>query len=252
MTTVAIIQARLGSERLPGKVLAPIAGRSMLAWVVARAQAAATVDQVVVATTTAAEDDAVEVAARAAGAGVFRGERADVLGRYLGAARTVAADRVVRLTADCPLLDPAVIDAVVEALATTPGCDYASNTVARTYPRGLDVEAMPLTTLVRLDAVARAPAHREHVTAYLTDNPAGFARLSVCAAVDHSDLRWTVDTEVDLALVRAIYAGVAPTPATPYLRIVDWLRARPELSGINAGVNQRSWRHHDRRESCHG
>ena len=112
-------------------------------------------DSAVVATTTLAEDDALVPVATAAGAQVFRGSAADVLARYLGAANASHAQVVVRLTADCPLLDPAVIDAVVEGLLTSPGCDYASNTHTRTFPRGLDVEAMPMATLERLAVIAR-------------------------------------------------------------------------------------------------
>ncbi len=243
MRTVAIIQARMGSSRLPGKVLADIGGAPMLARVIERAQAAATISAVVVATTTDPADDALLPVARAAGAQVYRGSTDDVLARYVGAARTHQAQVVVRLTADCPLLDPAVIDAVVEGLLTTPGCDYASNTHQRTFPRGLDVEAMHLATLERLAVIASLPAHREHVTAYLLDNSAEFAIAQLCADDDHTALRWTVDTALDLALVRRLYADAGAHPRLPYQALVAWLARHPSLAAFNAEVPQRSWRH---------
>lgn len=243
MRTVAIIQARMGSSRLPGKVLADLAGAPMLARVIARAQAAATVSSVMVATTDQAADDPLVAVAHAAGAQVFRGATDDVLARYLGAARANHAQVVVRLTADCPLLDPAVIDCVVEGLLTMPGCDYASNTHQRTFPRGLDVEAMTMATLERLALVAASPAHREHVTAYVLDNSAEFSILQICAEHDASHLRWTVDTELDLALVRRLYVDARVDTAMPYQALVDWVATRPSLATINADVPQRSWQH---------
>lgn len=243
MRVIAIVQARMGSSRLPGKVLAELGGAPMLTQVVARVRAAATVSAVVIATTERPEDDALVEVAEAAGAQVFRGSTDDVLARYVGAARAHHAQVVIRLTADCPLLDPAVIDAVVEGLLTTPGCDYASNTHHRTYPRGLDVEAMYAPTLERLHQLAVSPAHREHVTAYLLDHPDGFVIQQLVADRDDSHLRWTVDTELDLALVRRLYAEARVHPSMPYRALVEWVAAHPGLATANAEVPQRSWRH---------
>jgi spore coat polysaccharide biosynthesis protein SpsF len=250
--TVAIVQARMGSSRLPGKVLADLGGAPMLARVIERARAAATISAVVVATTTDPADDALVPVAVAAGAAVYRGSTDDVLARYLGAARATAADVVVRLTADCPLLDPAVIDAVVEGLLTTPGCAYASNTHQRTFPRGLDVEAMLTSTLARLDELATSPAHREHVTAYLLDHPAAFTVMQLHADADHASLRWTVDTERDLAVVRRLYVDAGAHPRMPYQALVAWLARHPHLATANADVPQRSWRHAAAEERRHG
>nr|HEX4316722.1 glycosyltransferase family protein [Kofleriaceae bacterium] len=240
MTTVAILQARLGSSRLPGKVLHDLGGDTMLARVIERLTAARTLDGVVVATTTAASDDAIAREATRCGAGVFRGSEHDVLARYLGAARVANADVVVRVTSDCPLLDPQVVDQVVEALGLD--VDYASNTHVRSYPRGLDVEALHRDTLERIGRLGRSPAAREHVTAYIMEAPERFAVRQVRAARDDSDLRWTVDTADDLALVRAIYArfGLAES-IVPYAQLVDAVRAEPELGVINAHVSQKSW-----------
>ncbi|HVV85917.1 MAG TPA: glycosyltransferase family protein [Kofleriaceae bacterium] len=243
----AIVQARMGSQRLPGKVLAAIDRAPMLAHVVERAAACAAVDQVVIATGDGADDDPIAVVARSLGVSCWRGSRHDVLARYRGAADASGADVVVRLTADCPLLDPAVIGDVVAALVDGPDpCDYASNTFVRTFPRGLDAEACWIDTLHRLDRLARAPHHREHVTALVHDRPDWFVTASVEGPVDASDLRLTVDTEADLELVRLIHARLAPSPTTPHAAIVALLRREPALVAINAAVEQRSWHHAER------
>ena len=239
MRTIAIIQTRMGSSRLPGKVLRDLSGDTMLARVVQRVRSARSIDEVVIATTTASLDDAVVREAARLGCGIHRGSESDVLSRYQGAARAFDADGIVRITSDCPLVDPGVIDAVVSAL--TPDVDYASNTQARTYPRGLDVEAFHRDTLERMARLAGSDAAREHVTAFLLERPELFVTRQVRADRDDSDLRWTVDAPDDLALVRALYAlldlGVSPRP---YRELVDAVRARPELSTINAHVIQRS------------
>jgi spore coat polysaccharide biosynthesis protein SpsF len=238
--TVAIVQARMGSTRLPGKVLADIAGATMLARVVRRLRDARRPSEIVVATSTGAEDDAVVVETERLGAGVHRGSGSDVLARFLGAARAFAADVIVRVTADCPLLDPGVVDRVIAAL--TEEVDYASNTHDRSFPRGLDVEAMHRDTLERIARLGTSAAAREHVTAFVMEQPALFRIAQVGADDDDSDLRWTVDTADDLAMVRRLYAelGLADA-ARPYREIVAAVRARPELSAGNAHVRQKPW-----------
>ena len=235
--TVAIVQARHGSSRLPGKVLTDIAGATMLARVIARVQASVCIDDVVVATTTATVDDAVALEAARCGARVVRGSELDVLARYLLAARTARAEAVVRVTADCPLLDPDVIEDVVAAL--TPAVDYASNTHRRTFPRGLDVEAMHRDTLERMGRMGTSAAAREHVTAFVLEAPALFRVCQVVAPEDDSDLRWTVDTLDDLAAIRAIHdvLDLGRTIA-PYEDVVAAVRAHPELARANAHVAQ--------------
>jgi spore coat polysaccharide biosynthesis protein SpsF len=248
MKTCAIVQARMGSQRLPGKVLAPIGRAPMLAHVVERAAACPAVDEVVIATGTGDDDDAVAAAAAILGVPCWRGSPHDVLGRYRAAADAHHADVVVRLTADCPLLDPAVIGRVIAALVDDgPRRDYAANVLARTYPRGLDVEAMWLDTLHRLDRLATTAATREHVTALVHEQPGWFTTASVEAGFDASDLRLTVDTLADLELIRRIHARLAPTAATPYTAVVALLRREPALVAINAAVEQRSHRHVDQR-----
>lgn len=235
MSVVAIIQARMGSSRLPGKVLEDIAGETMLGQVVARVRAARTIDEVVIATSTCAGDDQIVDEADRLGAGVFRGSESDVLARYLGAARQYGASVVVRVTSDCPLLDPSVIDLVVESLRWD--VDYASNTHRRSFPRGLDVEVLFRETLERIARDATSQQAREHVTAYIVEKPAEFRVRHVVDSVDHSDLRWTVDTPEDLELIRQIYA--LSTQRVPYHRLVELVRARPDLAAINAHVVQK-------------
>lgn len=240
MRTVAIIQARMGSSRLPGKVLAEIGGATMLAQVVHRVRQARRIAEVVVATSTAADDDAVVREAARLGAGVHRGSQADVLARFAGAARSYRADVIVRVTADCPLLDAGVIDQVIGALDAT--VDYASNTHERRFPRGLDVEVMHRDTLERLARLATSAAAREHVTAFIMEAPALFRIAQLGAAHDDSDLRWTVDTADDLAMVCALYRELdLATVARPYREVVAAIRARPELAAANAHVTQKPW-----------
>jgi spore coat polysaccharide biosynthesis protein SpsF len=240
MRIVAIIQARMGSSRLPGKVLVELGGTTMLAQVVRRVRDARRITEVVVATSTAADDGAVAREAERLGAWVHRGPETDVLMRFVGAARSVCADVIVRLTADCPLLDAAVIDQVVGALGAA--VDYASNTHDRTFPRGLDVEALHRDTLERIARLGTSQAAREHVTAFVMEAPALFRIAQVRAERDDSDLRWTVDTPDDLAMVRALYRELdLASVARPYRDVVAAVRARPELAHANAHVVQKPW-----------
>jgi spore coat polysaccharide biosynthesis protein SpsF len=237
---VAIIQARMGSSRLPGKVLAGLGGATMLGQVVRRLREARRVDDIVVATSTGADDDAVVREAGRLGVGVHRGPAADVLARFLGAARSYRADAIVRVTADCPLLDAGVVDQVIGALGD--GVDYASNTHERSYPRGLDVEALHRDTLERIGRLGTSPAAREHVTAFVMEAPGLFRIAQLRAEHDDSDLRWTVDTADDLAMVRALYAELGLAGASrPYREVVAAVRARPALAAHNAHVIQKPW-----------
>ena len=240
MRTVAIIQARMGSTRLPGKVLTELGGTTMLGQVVRRVRDARHITDVVVATSTAADDAAIAREAERLGASVHRGSETDVLARFVGAARSVNADVIVRLTADCPLLDAGVIDEVVGALGAAH--DYASNTHDRTYPRGLDAEALHRDTLERIARLGTSPPAREHVTAFVMEQPALFRIAQVRAERDDSDLRWTVDTPDDLAMVRTLYRELdLATAARPYGDVVAAVRARPELAQANAHVVQKPW-----------
>ena len=207
--TVAIIQARLGSSRLPGKILLDIAGQSMLERVVARVGQAKLADQVVIATTTESTDDPLIEYCEARNWSYYRGSEHDVLDRYLETARRFSATRVVRITSDCPLIDPEVIDQLVQlSTASTAQAEfeYCCNFYPeRHFPRGLDCECISTQALERIARLATSPEHREHVTLYAYRNPERFSIGSLKSSSDFSGFRWTVDTPEDLELIRTIY-----------------------------------------------
>jgi len=243
MKRVIIVQARMTSGRLPGKILMDLAGRPMLSQQIRRVRRCQRVDDVVVATTTNDSDAPVVSLAEAEGARWFRGSEEDVLGRYLGAARESKADIVIRVTADCPLVDPEMTDCVIQALeAHSNACDYAANVVERTFPRGLDTEVLFRETLERVGRLATSAPAREHVTYYiLREHPELFLLRSVTDSEDNSDLRWTVDTAKDLAMIRLVYEqlSLASRPL-PYRHVLAYVRSHPSLTAINAHVAQKT------------
>jgi len=229
----------MGSTRLPGKVLMDIAGESMLARVIGRVRLAASVDHVIVATTALPLDDSLAAHAIDLGVDVYRGSESDVLDRYFQAATVHHLDVVARVTADCPLLDPAVLDTVIRALTESePAVDFAANTLDRTFPRGLDVEVVDVSTLTRVWKAATSVSDREHVFPFIYRHRDEFTTVSVRHDVDWSHLRWTVDTPEDLELVRRVCheLGTAAFSWTDVLAVFD---RHPELARINAGVVQR-------------
>lgn len=234
---VAVVQARTGSTRLPGKVLRPVGGGTVLGRVVRAARAAHGIDDVVVATSTHPGDDAVAALADELGAGVVRGSELDVLSRFVLARERAGADAVVRLTADCPLLDPGLISAVVGAWRADPTLDYVATTLVRTLPRGLDVELVSRAGLALADAHAR-DHHRVHVTSWLYEVPGRCRSLGLVGAPDAHDLRVTLDTEEDARLVDAVVAELGDEPVDRFA-LVELLRTRPDLVGLNAGVRQK-------------
>lgn len=232
---VVVVQARFGSTRLPGKVLADLAGQPLLARVLGRAQAIPGVDAVVLATTAGPGDDAVAEVGVSLGVEVFRGSEDDVLDRYYQAARRATGDPVVRVTADCPLLDPAVAGLVV-AEYQRGGADYVSNFHPRRYPDGLDTEVFSFAALERAWRDAQLPSEREHVTPYIWKHPERFRLRAVVDAEDRSDLRWTVDEPRDLDFARAVYARLHRGDRHFSTADVLALLARePALRDINAG-----------------
>lgn len=233
----AVIQARTGSTRLPSKVLADLAGTTMLERVVERVARAETIDGVVVATTIEAADDPIVDVLADRAVTVVRGSHHDVLDRYHDALLATEADVVVRVTSDCPLIDPHLIDDVVRALG--PDADYASNTLEpRTYPRGLDVEVVAAEALERAWSEDQDPALREHVTPYIYRNPERFVLRRVHGDADHSGHRWTVDTAEDLALVRRIYDLLGDDPFT-WRDVLALIEANPTWSELNQHVRQK-------------
>src|SRR4051794_26344537 len=208
MRTVGLVQARMGSTRLPGKVLMDLGGRPLLAQMLGRLRRARRLDEVVVATSELAGDDAVAALAEAEGVRAVRGDERDVLGRMLVTARATGADVVVRVTADCPLIDPEVVDRVVGELVDHPqSADYASNILRRTYPRGLDTEALWTDVLARAARLGTSPEAREHVTWFVYhERPDLFLLRSVeDGDAGLAELDWSVDTAADLELVRRLW-----------------------------------------------
>ncbi|WP_412067539.1 cytidylyltransferase domain-containing protein [Rubrivirga sp. IMCC43871] len=235
----AIVQARMGSTRLPGKVLLDLGGKPAIERVVERVGRIDGLTDIVVATTQEAQDDAlVEVVERIGGVDVVRGATDDVLGRYCEAARHVDAEVVVRLTGDCPLLCPSVSARVLAAFLAAP-CDYASNTLARRFPRGLDTEVIARGALERAAAEARRPDEREHVTPYVWRRPEAFRLRSVTDTADHSDLRLTLDTPEDYALLSRVYADLGGRPAFDYPDLLACLARHPDWRALNDHIEQK-------------
>jgi spore coat polysaccharide biosynthesis protein SpsF len=234
----------MGSSRLPGKVLATIAGKSMLQRVVERARRARSLDGVAVATSYLEADDEISAEVQRLDMRCIRGHPTDVLDRYRQAAVELQADVVVRITADCPLIDSNVLDLVVVSFAAAePQPDYASNVVERSYPHGLDVEVFSRDCLEDTARRSAAPHEREHVTPFMLTSPHEFRLLSVRNHTDYGAYRWTVDETEDLSFVRAVYSRLAPSEDFGWQSVVELLEREPELAEINSSVVQRSMFH---------
>jgi spore coat polysaccharide biosynthesis protein SpsF len=230
----AVLQARMSSRRLPGKVLRTVIGRPLLALQLERVARSARIDRLIVATSTRDDDDPVAALAQTIGIECFRGSLDDVLDRFYRAARPSDPDYVVRLTGDCPLADPAVIDAAIE-FCVSGGYDYAGNALEPTFPDGLDVEVARFACVEQAWREARLPSEREHVLPYLYTRPGQFRIGSFRNGVDLSHLRWTVDEPEDLELVTLLFESLYPAnPAFSTADILALIEARPELARINA------------------
>jgi spore coat polysaccharide biosynthesis protein SpsF len=238
MRVVGIVQARMGSTRLPGKVLLDLAGRTMLARVVRRVGRAAGIDELVVATTVASADDPIVEECRQLGVACFRGSEPDVLDRYYRAAGAHQADVAVRITADCPLIDPGETGRVIRAFFERKP-DYASNVLRRTYPRGLDTEVMTAATLARAWREADEPYQRTHVTPYIYQHPESFRLLAVTGEQDRSVHRWTVDSRDDLEFVRAVYLRMDGDDAFSWQGVLRLLCEEPWLAELNRHVRHK-------------
>ncbi|MFX4219518.1 MAG: cytidylyltransferase domain-containing protein [Thalassobaculum sp.] len=248
MTVAAVIQARMTSTRLPGKVLMPAAGRPMLAHQIDRVRRAANVDTVCIATTVNVEDDPVAALAEREGVAVFRGSEHDVLDRFVRAAESAGAAVAVRLTGDCPLTDPALVDAVVATFrGGNPPVDYATNSFPRTWPIGLDVEVASMAALRLANAEATDPYDREHVMPFLYRQPERFRIAGFPAPEDLSGYRWTLDERSDYDLLVHILEALLPdNPSFGWRDVIALLDAHPEWRTLNAGVGQKQRRYEDR------
>ncbi len=262
---VAILQGRMSSSRLPGKILADITGQPMLARVFVRTSRSASVTGTIFATTTDPSDDPVAEYCGLSGIPFTRGSQFDVLDRYYQTARTAKADVVVRITADCPVIDPALIDKVVNTLLDG-GYDFVGNRLPppwpRTYPIGLDTEACTFKALEKAWNEAKEPQHREHALPFFYEgvqlttvnrqlqtgiSPRGFKIALLDHTSDFGDYRWTVDTPEDLEFIRQVYARFDGRDDFSWLEVLDLVHREPQLMEINSGIQHKTLKDLDER-----
>ncbi|HID73225.1 TPA: acylneuraminate cytidylyltransferase, partial [Candidatus Micrarchaeota archaeon] len=234
---VAIIQARLGSTRLPGKTMMDLAGKTMLEHVLFRMKHSKMLDRVVVATTDSESDKVIIEAAGKMGVDWFAGSEEDVLDRFYQAAKKFGADVVVRLTADCPLNDPAVVDKAVKLFLES-DADYVSNTVEHTYPNGVDVEVFSMQSLERAWNEGKLISEREHVTTHIWKHPEKFKIIQFTNDRDLSDYRWTVDEPQDAELIRKIFAELGSDKVFSMDEVIALFEREPELKKLNDGIRR--------------
>jgi spore coat polysaccharide biosynthesis protein SpsF len=242
MKTVCIIQARMGSSRLPGKVLKPLLDKSALYWNVYRISKSRFIDEVVIATSTLDQDDAIIEECERYGWKHYRGSEQDLTDRYYQCAKEYQADYVVRITSDCPLVEPTVTDHVIATFhARYPQLDYVSNTVGKTYPVGIATEIFTFKALERVWHEDKNPDWREHATPYIYQNPDLFKLEIVKNPVDFSSYRITLDTQEDYELISAIYTHFGHGDFLWY-EVIELLDSNPELRKLNEHVIQKQLR----------
>jgi len=241
MKTVATIEARMSSTRLPGKVSRTILGKPMLELLIERLKRAQSLDEIVVATTKNPADNVIEELAHRIGVNCFRGSEEDVLERVLRAAMAAKADLIVEITGDCPLIDPAIVDKLV-GIYNEGRFDYVSNSLKRTFPRGLDTQVFSTKLLETVSALTQDPGDREHVSLYIYEHPDTFSLHNVESGLPevYWDLRLTVDTLEDFQLVHEIYEHLYPNnPFFGLQDVLDLLCHMPELVEINRHIEQK-------------
>lgn len=243
MKTVCIIQARLGSTRLPSKVLRPILGRPMLSYMIERVRRIERLDEILIATTELDSDQPIVDFCRKEKISVFRGNEKDVLDRYYQAAKFIRAEVVVRLTSDCPLIDPAVVDQILDTFYQhCPEIDFVGNVKPATFPDGMDTEIFSFNALERSWKETKNPLEREHVTPYFYDEPGRFRALNVEAKEDLSRYRVTVDYPEDFEIVtELIQALYKQNHAFSYEEMVDYLESHPQILRKNAKYQRNPW-----------
>ncbi|TWU15123.1 cytidylyltransferase domain-containing protein [Allorhodopirellula heiligendammensis] len=244
MKTVVIIQARVGSTRLPRKVLLRLGNETVLSRIVARMRHCERVDEVVVATTTGDADDAIVDECRRCKVRVIRGSEHDVLARYHQAALVSRATEIIRITADCPLIDPLLVDELVLRYQErqNSGCpvDYISNTQPRTYPHGLDMEMFSMRALQIAHEAATKKYEREHVTPFFYQHPDRFVIDNITQSIDQSSMRWTLDEPTDFVFFQAVFRNFRRDEFITTDQVLGLLARQPELSRINATVKQKA------------
>lgn len=242
MKIVCIVQARVGSTRLPGKVLKKICGKTVLEHDVIRLKLIKNIDEIVIATTELDRDNKIVEECKKMNVKYFRGSEQNVLARYYYAAKENNADIVVRVTSDCPLIDPEVSSKIIEFyLENMDKYDYVSNTIDRTYPRGLDIEVFSFKALEKTFKEAIIERDKEHVTPYIWDNPDKFKLCQYRNDIDYSYLRWTLDTEEDYLLISTVYKELYGTKdILGFNNIIELFKKKPNIRQINENIEQKT------------
>lgn len=242
MNIVTIVQMRMGSTRLPGKSMQDVLGKPLIGYILERLQRVKHSQTLVLATTTHPRDDVLEKYCHDYSFACFRGSEDDVLDRYYQCALKYKADAIVRICGDCPLIDPQVVDQVIQNyLDLLPAIDYVSNTMERTYPRGMDTEIFSTKSFEKVVKEANTLSQREHVTSYYYLHPESFKLKNVSAANNCSEYRLTVDVDADFQLIRRIIEELYPkNPNFDLNDVIEVLHHHPEWKQINAHVQQKS------------
>ncbi|SDF79780.1 cytidylyltransferase domain-containing protein [Sporolituus thermophilus] len=242
MKTVIISQARMSSTRLPGKVLKEVLGKPLLEYHIERLKRTKKADEIIIATTVNSADEPIAELCQRLNVLCYRGSEEDVLSRYYYAACEARADVVIRVTSDCPLIDPVVVDQVIEAFTACEGYDYVANTLVRTYPRGMDTEVFSFVALERAFKEAVAAPEREHVTPYIYNHPELFKFKNIAYTTDQSRHRWTVDTVDDFRLIEKILLELYPDkPDFTMEDVLALFDRHPDWYFINAHVEQKKF-----------
>jgi spore coat polysaccharide biosynthesis protein SpsF len=240
----AIVQARMGSTRLPGKIMKIISGHPVLWHVIDRLKHSKKLNNVIIATTILKEDDVVENFCKENNILFFRGSVEDVLSRYFLTAQKFGCENIVRITSDCPVIDPEIIDNMIEEFFAANGkktnIDYLSNSLEKTFPRGLDSEIFTFKTLEKTFNEASKLYEKEHVTPYIYQHPELFKLKNYSSSKNYSDLRWTLDTEEDFQLIKEIYSNLYNRNSIFLFNdILNLMEKKPNLKNININIKQK-------------
>jgi spore coat polysaccharide biosynthesis protein SpsF len=244
MKTCAIIEARMTSTRLPGKILLPVMGKPLLELLVERLKRVHSLDEIIVATTVNPTDDVVETLTRKIGVGCFRGSEDDVLCRVLGAAKKYHVDVIVEITGDCPLIDPEIVEKLI-GIYRDGNFDYVSNVLKPTYPVGMDTQVFSTEVLQKVADLTRDPVDHEHVSLYIYEHPELFSLYNLESGLPekYGNLRLTLDTPEDFALIRSVYESLYPKKPRFLLQdILELLLKHNELLAINCHISQKKVR----------
>jgi spore coat polysaccharide biosynthesis protein SpsF len=235
----AIVQARMGSTRLPGKTMADICGKPLLEHVIERVKHSKLISEIIVATTDKKKDDKIVELCKKLGIKCYKGSENNVLDRYYQCVKEFRADIIVRITADNPFVDPEVTDKIIKVFLGDGNFDYVSNTVKPTYPEGINAEVFTFSALAKAWKEAKKPTDKEHVTPYMWNNPEVFKIQNIENDIDLSYMRWTLDTKEDMNFIKEIYKRLYKPGKIFLMRdILDVLKKEPRLAEINSGIER--------------